>query len=1723
MTTIYYRLLIFSLIGLSGLSSVPGVAQSETPDHQTPPAPYAIPVEQPDGTVVHLFVRGDQAHHWTESTDGYPLIKNDSGYYEYARVQGTSLVRTGIRAQDPRERSLAAQRSLLALPRHQKPRDTFRPLAARTAFSSPSASARTSSPMPVSGKVRLLAICIDYPNRSATYRVEDFLRLFNGPNQGRSFSDYFRESSYGKLDISVDVVGWTRAKNNFQSYSHGEHGFDGARGLVAEAIDAAEARGVDFSKYDNNNDGNVDGIIIIHSGPGAEEAGNDNYIWSHRWAIPSRFYDGRNISDYMIQPEIRFSERVNIGIFCHEFGHLLGLPDLYDTDYSNGTNSGIGHWGLMGRGGWAGREATPAGLSAWSKSALGWADIQDITGKHGAYSLSAASQSNSFYKIRTPRSDEYFLLENRQQTGVDTELPGSGMAIWHIDQDKTSQYPGSNMVNGDTDRKGVDLEEADGRDELDALPAHSGDSGDLYPGSAGNTEFSPRSYPTSDTYVAQQGSNNSGINLQDIHERNGTITFTYQREGNNVGTSCEQSMIAVLGENKASRTVNWYEFTLPNSGVVSLESSAIPGNVKVYTACDGQVLAQSAGSDISLAYLPQGQRLLIRWEFANQPARPAVWRLKLENSVVRTDSLALVAIYQKMEGARWNKRTNWLQGSVASWEGVRTSQGRVTELRFEQAGLKNGFPQELYQLTGLKRFIVSEAQLSGAIGEEFATLTQLEEVRIAVPGLPVRFLKSVAQLTNLRQLRLADVVLDASLPDNIDKLRKLERLELPNTRLVGAVPATLGEIRNLTYLDLSVNRLSGGIPTSLFKNNLVYLSMHENQLETLPSNLLTNPKLTECYLHRNRLAGSLPREVNRPDDLPLTLTLARNELTGSVPESWTKVAFEELTLNQNQLVGVFPPIRMPKRLDISVNNFTKLPALPNARSAAAVLICHSNYFTFEDLLPNQRYLTCADCQNRYSPQGEAVVNVERSIKAGDASSIRLPFDEGVTTSQYVWYRKNEVVYQSQANALTVASFSTAQVGAYECLITNPTFPGLTLRVVGISLSIQDKLAQTLTIAEIGNKKFGDEPFRLGGKSSADLPVVYQKLEGPVSIEGEVVTILGAGNAKIKMLAAGNDAYASSERVVEFTIDKAKPTIRVGEISDKTYGDEPFALDVKANSNLSVKLTVEAGDVKLSNQTVTIGGAGAVRIRASRQEDQDYEAAEPVMITFDVARASQTLIFNELNDVRYEPEGEILLSATSSSSLPVVYEVVRGGVEVANGALIIQQAGEVTIRATQPGNNNYRPATAQQQTFTIDKAPQEIFFSDVSNKRTTDPAFTLEARSSSTLPVSFRILSGPATLDDKNRLTIQGKQGGEIVVEATQQGNENYLPANPVRQEILVRSAEKENQEILVSPLPDTAMVGEFIALVSTTDKGLAAVVDLAGEARANYDDGNLYFLEAGELIVRLSHPGNDAYNPVSVDKFIVVLDTLPNIKPQSQTLVFGPADRQFGETIIVNTARGEQPTVEIVSGPATVGANGVISTTGTGSVLIRVTHPANNQFEAIDTVLAFLVTRASQQITFEAISLNDSSFHLLAQVPSELPVEYTIDSGEGVIRGDTLVARASGEIVVTARQAGNENYLAADPVQKTFSAEIVTSTTIAADQEVIDVFPNPSPAVFNVRLAPASTLVRYRVVDVRGQLLMKGVIRFSESSLNLSHLASGTYILYLQTDHKNSFHRLLKE
>lgn len=289
-----------------------------------------------------------------------------------------------------------------------------------------------------------------------------------------------------------------------------------AKAMVAEAIALANAD-VDFNDFDNDSDGWVDNVAVMYAGNGPDNGGYDgadpdaNSLWPHASSLAAPVaVDGINAQTYYISPELlNASPRLRtIGVYAHEFGHKLGLPDLYDTDDAPNNSEGIGHWCLMSTGSWCssvpGSEngESPSHMSAWCKSVLGWMSPTDLTGDSVAQAIPAAETSAFAVQLGSNPggpddwpggSGEYFLVENRQRTGFDIGLDGCGILVWHIDEAMTSNR---NQGHSAASHRLVDIEEADGLDELDAS-IDRGDAGDPFPGSTGNTLWNDTSDPHS--------------------------------------------------------------------------------------------------------------------------------------------------------------------------------------------------------------------------------------------------------------------------------------------------------------------------------------------------------------------------------------------------------------------------------------------------------------------------------------------------------------------------------------------------------------------------------------------------------------------------------------------------------------------------------------------------------------------------------------------------------------------------------------------------------------------------------------------------------------------------------------------------------------------------------------------------------------------------------------------------------------------------------------------------------------------------------------------------------------------------------------------------------------------------------------------------------------------------------------------------------------------------
>ena len=228
------------------------------------------------------------------------------------------------------------------------------------------------------------------------------------------------------------VLGWFTAENEHDYYAEeATNATNRQVDLARYAVDQAEVAGIDWSQYDNDGNGRVDGVVIIHAGRGAEE-GDDSNIWSFKGDLRHNNkqiqYDGVWIDVFSMQPEKYHNSMSSIGVFVHEYGHIIGLPDLYDTDDSS---DGIGNWGLMAGGGWGGDGGSPWKPShpcAWAKIKLGWLEPTDIDSFTTDLEIVPVENSPVVYRIKSSTdSSERFLLSNRRKTGFDENLPESGL------------------------------------------------------------------------------------------------------------------------------------------------------------------------------------------------------------------------------------------------------------------------------------------------------------------------------------------------------------------------------------------------------------------------------------------------------------------------------------------------------------------------------------------------------------------------------------------------------------------------------------------------------------------------------------------------------------------------------------------------------------------------------------------------------------------------------------------------------------------------------------------------------------------------------------------------------------------------------------------------------------------------------------------------------------------------------------------------------------------------------------------------------------------------------------------------------------------------------------------------------------------------------------------------------------------------------------------------
>lgn len=460
-----------------------------------PANPKPIVYIQPDGTQVVLTLTGDEHAHLYLDASGQAVEIGDDGYVHLVAREGRTL--------------LASRRASALKARAEMARQVPMHL--------------TSSA--IQGEVHGLIILVNFSDlkfQNTQSYIHDQMNVENFSSNGATGSarDYFVAQSLGAFRPVFDVVGPVDLDMPYRYYGGNDASGNDRHPdvMIFSAVQQAAEAGLDLSQYDRDGDGIVDMVYVIYAGLGEADRGDPNTIWPHMSNLQGsaqfayQQINGKRVGLYACSAELRGDNTFSgIGTFCHEYGHCLGLPDIYDVDYSGGY--GMGNYDIMSHGSYLNNGNTPSNYSAFERYSVGWLTYDDVTASCDV-SLRPLAESNRAVRLSSRANpNEYFVLENRQLVGWDAYLPARGLMITHIDYDE--EVWNRNRVNDDPDHQRVMMMAADN------VWNSSTQSGDLYPGLLGNTVFSDTSVPNSNLWDGSP----LGKNVSEIAMKGDEVSF----------------------------------------------------------------------------------------------------------------------------------------------------------------------------------------------------------------------------------------------------------------------------------------------------------------------------------------------------------------------------------------------------------------------------------------------------------------------------------------------------------------------------------------------------------------------------------------------------------------------------------------------------------------------------------------------------------------------------------------------------------------------------------------------------------------------------------------------------------------------------------------------------------------------------------------------------------------------------------------------------------------------------------------------------------------------------------------------------------------------------------------------------------------------------------------------------------------------------------------------
>lgn len=561
-------------------------------------------VQQPDGSVLTVMLRGDENFHYTSTEDGQPLVERADGAYCYATLDSNGKLTASAQVAHDVESRGAAELSFLNYytaesqkvrslgMERAKQRNARRMarLANRGVVDASGkpvrkvmAGATGGEGIGITGKRKGLVILVNFKDKKMQTKHSqaewnDYFNKvgYNKYGNNGSVHDYFYAQSYGKLDLEFDVIGPVTVSKNMASYGANDaqgNDIDPA-GMIKEACELAYAKEkMDMSQYDWDGDGAVDQVYVIYAGYGEAAGGEANTIWPHEWDIQGGGYSlvlgGQRIRTYACSSELNGGSGTyisGIGTACHEFSHCMGIPDMYDT--SGGGCFGMDAWDLMDYGSYGGDGYEPTGYNTYEKWVSGWIEPTILTEPCYIKNMKPLSDApEACVVFNEANKNEYYIFENRQLKGTDVALPNHGMLVIHVDYDQKVWF--DNEVNNTSNHQRFTVVPADNKLTSETV------TGDTYPGTTKSTELTDTSKPAATLFNANSdGRKFLGKPVTDITEKDGLISFTFMG-----GVNLDAPQPKVMNMTETSFTGGWNAVDGAESYTVELREKSTQPSV----------------------------------------------------------------------------------------------------------------------------------------------------------------------------------------------------------------------------------------------------------------------------------------------------------------------------------------------------------------------------------------------------------------------------------------------------------------------------------------------------------------------------------------------------------------------------------------------------------------------------------------------------------------------------------------------------------------------------------------------------------------------------------------------------------------------------------------------------------------------------------------------------------------------------------------------------------------------------------------------------------------------------------------------------------------------------------------------------------------------------------------------------------------------------------------